>query len=168
MKVKEAYCKEFKPDKQMLKKIGTVEVWEFMEGDRIPYSRYLIRDEATNESFVEILIPNPQEKDLYKDILLKYQHGARNFCLDFLEVLMGEKEDLEVIYKDKQPKDFVYEQEGRSAVIKSIKDDSLFAIIDFVQDTDIALDIADNFIKYFEGEEFTFEKAFNYIPLSKK
>ena len=36
--------------------------------------------------------------------------------------------------------------------IKSIKDDSLFAIIDFVHDTDIALDIADNFIKYFEGK----------------
>lgn len=163
MKVKEEYSKEFNEDTSLLKKIGTVELREYKKGSDLPYSTFIIRDEAVNETFVNISIPNPKEKDSYKDIFLKYQHGAKNFCLDFLEVLTGQKDDLEKFSKTKQPKEFIYKQEGRSAVIKTIEDDYLFAIIDFVQDTDIALDIADNFIKYFEGEEATFKKAFNYV-----
>lgn len=163
MKVKEAYSNEFKQPIKTLKIVGDLEVIEQKEErEELPYSTYLIYDKKLNESFISIYVPDPKINDTYKDIYLKYQHGARNFCLDFVDVLAGKRKDLDKIYTIKQPDEFKLKQEGRSATIKTIKDEYLFAIVDFIQDTDLALNVADNFIKYFKGEEATFKKAFGY------
>lgn len=166
MKVKEAYSDVFKEDKKefeekFLKQKGDLVLIEYKSTrPRIPYSKYLIHDLKLNHSYIRIFIPDPMiEKGLYKDIFLKYQSGARQFLLDFFDVLTGEKEDIEPMYTFSQKKEFEYKEYNNwcgSVVITPLKDDFIFGIVEF--GIGKSLDITKKFLGYFEGKKVNFKE----------
>ena len=167
MKVKEALSNEFKEDKKIwegreqivLKEKGNLVLFEPKTvREHLPYSRYLIYDMGGNLTYMKIDVPDPEKKDLYKDIFLKYQHGARKFMSKFFDVLVGDKEDIEIAYNTKQKEEFEYEQYddwSGTVWIKLIGDGFVFAEVGFT-DKDINLRVAEKFIKYFSGVKVSF------------
>lgn len=174
MKVKEEYSNEFKKNEEepivfgekkqiIVKEKGDLILFEQKtERDYLSYSTYRIYDKKYNESYFSIFVPDPEEKDLYKTLYLKYQKEAKNFLLELLDVLAGEKEDIEPFYKTEFPSEFIYKKDGRSVLINPVTDSHIFAIINFGQDIDLSLNVAYNFVKFFEGKKATFKKVFDY------
>ena len=161
MKIKEELSKDFKKEvsyqdkiQTTLKHKGSLFLLEQKSiREDLPYSNFLIYDMKWNISYLRIFVPDPKEKDLYKDIFLKYQSGARRFMSNFFDVLTGEKNDIETAYKIKQKKDFEYiqnEDDDGTVWIKLIGDGYLFAIVGFT-DKEINTRVAEKFIKFFEG-----------------
>lgn len=164
MKVKESLSKEFKPDKTIkqmtIKEKGHLMLIEQKtEREHLPYSSYLIYDMGVNLTYFRIDVPDPEKKDLYKDIFLKYQTGAKRFMEEFFDVLVGTKENIKVGYKTEQPKEFEYEQhddQDGTVWIKLIGDGFIFATVAFT-DKDINLRIAKKFIDFFGGKGVSFK-----------
>lgn len=133
--------------------------------DNLPYSNYLIYDEAFNFSYFSIYIPNPlNEKGIYKDIFLKYQTGVRNFLSEFFEIVIGRKIEMESPYKTKQPFEFEFEDSGDmwgSVLLKIKGEDKIFAIISF-ENNEINRKVANDFKAYFTGDKMDLSYVQNY------
>lgn len=168
MKIKEAFSKEFKKDDTVEKNISKsktlreegdlVLLEEIKREDYLPYSKYLLYNKKYNVSYLRIIIPDPKKKDIYKDIFLKYQTGARRFLQDLFDVLVtGEKEDIKPMYQTKQERDLIIETAEDPFVLIKIKgDEHWFGMFDFF-DKDTNLELATKFIKYFEGDKVSFK-----------
>lgn len=170
MKVKEEFSDVFKKDEEeetlwlgrtqkVLKEKGKYKLFEqkFVR-DKLQYSDYRINDVEGNVCLMSIFIPDPLEKDLYKDIYLKYQVGARTFLKDFFDVLVGDREDIPRMYKLKQKKEFECEISNDwygTVNLKLIGDGYLFAMIQF-PDKEENKRIAEKFVKYFRGIDVSF------------
>lgn len=168
MKIKEALSNEFKiGDENMdvkqkeLKRDGDLILLEIVKRENdLPYSEYGLYDNGVNLMYIKIYIPDPREKDSYKDVFLKYQNGVKVFMEDLFDVLVGDKEDFKQIYTCKQKKDLIYKQDDNGIVYITLKEDKdyVFGFVDFISkfgsitfSKDINLKIAENFVKYFEG-----------------
>lgn len=176
MRVKEELSKEFKKDEYKnlkeneeckdLKEFKRLRLIEYKKRlDNLPYSNYIIYDEAFNFPYFSIYIPDPlNEKGIYKDVFLKYQTGVRDFLKEFFEIVIGRKTKMESPYRTKQPFEFEFEdsEDMWGSVLLKIKDeDALFAIISF-ENKETNQKIANDFKAYFTGGKMDLSYVKNY------
>lgn len=173
MKIKETLSNDFKrgdtmsdTDFKILKEFEDIILTEtiYRKGD-LGYSKFILYDCGGNVSYITIKVADPREKDLYKDLYLRYQNEAKQFMLEIFDVFVGKEKDIKMSYYNKRKTDFEYEQkEDRFGTVwvTPIDDDFIFADISFLG-KETNLRTAEELIKLFEGKETDFSFLSNYI-----